>query len=162
MKTMLFISAVLLFLCVSSFGMAFDNHRHGFIIGGLGGIAVNFFWDTDGSVVFIPFLHTDFRIGWGFKGDKVMLYYWNPTNLFDFIIGPGVSYYFKPNSPSHYINAGIVGYMQGFFEAGFGVMGGIGYEYARHWSVECGVMWGVTDFDYNRLTISLSIIGIAY
>ena len=41
MRRILFISAVILFICVSSFGMAFDNHRRGFIIGGIGGVALN-------------------------------------------------------------------------------------------------------------------------
>ena len=40
MKRVLFISALVLFICVSSLSMAFDNHRRGFIIGGLGGIAL--------------------------------------------------------------------------------------------------------------------------
>jgi len=90
MRRILFISALLLFLCVSSFGMAFDNHRQGFIIGGLGGIAVTT-WNefelrgeddvkVNNGTNFA--IHADFRIGGGFKGDKVMLYWWTVVNLF--------------------------------------------------------------------------------
>ncbi len=185
MRRILFISMLLLFFYVSSFGMAFDNHRRGFIIGGLGGIAVNTLKDVredvkggDGTNIA---LHIDFRIGGGFKGDKFMLYFWYVMNwlypLFmvrgvgdtDFVItgieGLGVSYYFKPTSPSLYINAGIGLPLWDGLALGAGAMGGIGYEFTRHWSVECSVMWGNSisfDANYNNLAISLSIIGIAY
>ena len=90
MRKILFISMLLLFLIVSSFGMAFDNHRRGFIIGGLGGIAVNTSKDVREDGVISPdkingtniALHGDLRIGRGFKGDKFMLYFWGVGNLF--------------------------------------------------------------------------------
>ncbi len=194
MRRILFISALHLFLCVSSFGMAFDNHREGFIIGGCSGIAV-VTWKDDG--VYETYetvygtniaLHIDFRIGGGFKGDKFMLYFWGIGNWFrienyedpadpddpkDYskingIGGLGVSYYFKPTSPSLYINAGIGIAMWYIFQPGVGAMGGIGYEFTRHLSVEFGVMWcnDMVDFwgpsNVASLAISLSIIGIAY
>ncbi len=201
MRRILFISALLLSICVSSFGMAFDNevfnnHRQGFIIGGLGGIAV-VTWKDDGVWIngykFDAYgtniaLHIDFRVGGGFKGDKFMLYLWSVGNWFsienyydpddpddpedNFIIngigGLGVSYYFKPTSPSLYINAGIGIARWDGLQPGVGAMGGIGYEFTRHWSVECGVMWcndmvvflGPSNVD--SLADSLSIIGIAY
>ncbi len=192
MRRILFISMLLLFLCVSSFGIAeiaFDNHRQGFIIGGLGGIAVNTWVEyeyyepdyvkvADGTNIA---LHIDLRIGGGFKGDKFLLYNWFVMNLFgganyvdkllnryltfNFIWGPGVSYYFKPTSPSLYISAGIGFGTWGFWTTGAGATVGIGYEFIRHWSVECGVMYGYTGINYTRvdyLAISLSIIGIAY
>ena len=137
-------------------------------------------------------LHIDFRIGGGFKGDKFMLYFWSVCNWFSIenyydpedpdnpedqliingIWGLGVSYYFKPTSPSLYINAGIgFSKWEGTLILGVGVMGGIGYEFTRHWSVEFGVMWcnDIQDFAIqfessyvDSLAISLSIIGIAY
>ena len=191
MRRILFISMLLLFLCVSSFGMAFDNHRQGFIIGGLGGIAV-VTWKDDGIYETAYgtniALHFDLRVGGGFKGDKFMLYFWNVCNWFSIenyydpddpdnpedqliinvIGGLGVSYYFKPTSPSLYINAGIGIAMWSAIQPGVGAMGGIGYEFTRHWSVECGVMWGKTmnptyvKDNGNSLAITLSIIGIAY
>ena len=198
MRRILFISALLLFLCVSSFGMAFDNHRQGFIVGGLGGIAVVTWKDegvwvngyelvADGTNIA---LHIDFRVGGGFKGDKFMLYFWSVCNWFSIenyydpddpdnpedqlrifgIGGLGVSYYFKPTSPSLYINAGIGIAMWNIFQAGVGAMGGIGYEFIRHFSVECGVMWcndmqywyAISSSNVDSLAISLSIIGIYY
>jgi hypothetical protein len=173
--------------------MAFDRQRRGFILGGLGGVALNI-WnqsidDVKGDNETDFAVHTDFRIGGGFKGDKVMLYYWNVVNWFgmenvfgDNIIiangvsGIGTSYYFKPTAPSLYINGGIGlsvwdAPLEEYGEAwyGFGAMGGLGYEFVRHWSIECGMMWGnpsITEsgskFQTNALAISLSIIGIAY
>ncbi len=195
MRKILFISAMILFLCVSSFGMAFDNHRQGFIIGGLGGIALNtwtVFEPAEPDDVKVDHganitLHFDLRIGGGFKGDKFMLYDWFVVDLvvgekYDYVgnngygelysyltiiifEGPGVSYYFKPTSPSLYIKSGIGIGMWDFISLGVGAMGGIGYEFTRHWSVECGVMGCFPmslGFRINFLTISLSIIGIAY
>ena len=195
MKSRTLIFTLLLFLCVSSFGIAeiaYDNHRQGFIIGGLGGIAANAWKELRNDVTYADgtniALHIDLRIGGGFKGDKFMLYYWDVMNWLtpifiagdttDFTIsgitGIGVSYYFKPTSPSLYINAGTgismwYRYIDGII-FGPGFMGGIGYEFARHWSVECGVMWGhpiwgypfEAEYKINSLSISLSIIGIAY
>jgi hypothetical protein len=186
---------VILILCLStsSIALAFDNQRRGFIIGGLGGVAMNF-WnqsvndvksDTETDLA----LHTDFRIGGGFKGNKLMLYYWNLVNWFGIenvlgdkvtiisgVTGAGLSYYFKPTAPSFYIDGGLgVSVWNAPFESeseawyGLGLAGGLGYEFARHWSVEAGVMWGNpstteagTEFQTNAFALSLSIIGIAY
>ena len=189
MRRILFISTMIFYICVSSFGMAeiaYDNHRQGFIIGGIGGVAVNTYKDRAGSKdedgANIA-LHTDLRIGGGFKGDKFMLYYWEVTNLFlpipiagdntfftiSGITGAGVSYYLKPTSPSLYINAGAgISVWYRYYEGlifGLGFMGGIGYEFTQHWSVECGVMWGNPRYEEDKIksfAISLSIIGIAY
>jgi hypothetical protein len=168
--------------------MAFDNHRRGFIIGGLGGIAVNTWNEFDGDDTGVLIaegsniaLHIDFRIGGGFKGDKFMFYFWEAMNwhtpisiagdsyytylTISGVTGIGASYYFKPTSPSVYINAGIGMSMRNIIATW--VIGGIGYEFTRHWSVECDVMWGngtqFINLNYvHFLPISLSIIGIAY
>jgi hypothetical protein len=122
MQKVIFISLLLLFLCVSSIGLAFDNQRRGFIIGGLGGVALNIWNETSYIDTYIDIksdieygftLHTDFRIGGGFKNNKIMLYFWSVINWFSMeklygekginisgIYGIGMSYYFKPSSPS--------------------------------------------------------------
>ena len=194
MRRIIFISTLLLFICVSSFGMAFNNHRRGFIIGGLGGVGIDNWSMVDEDGVKIDsgndiVIHIDLRIGVGFKGDRFILYYWGLGNTFlpdgssgpttSAITGVGVSYYFKPIAPSFYVNAGfgahmfirrlygdywLFGYTEEMYK-GLGIMGGIGYEFARHWSVECGVMWGNPSYEeakINSFAISLSIIGIAY
>ena len=63
---------------------------------------------------------------------------------------------------------------------GYGVMGGVGYEFATHWSIEFGIIWsylfhngqdygykdtesgGYLALDGNTTAITLSILGIAY
>ena len=191
MRRIMFISALLIFLCVSSFGMAFDNHRRGFIIGGLGGVALNTWNELEYDIKVNNGtnigLHADFRIGGGFKGDKLMLFFWSVGNWFKrevdgekvdslrLTVGVGMSYYFKPTSPSLYINAGIGSSngrsitegvnMGGNTEEGIGFMVGIGYEFAPHWSTEVGIMYSnptYNQYETNVFAITLSIIGIAY
>ncbi len=193
MKKYILIVVLILFLCVLNFGMAFDNQRRGFIIGGLGGVSLNIWnqtvngYESDNETDFA--LHTDFRIGGGFKGEKLMLYYWNIVNWFGMenvygekvlitsgITGAGVSYYFKPASPSVYVNGGLgISVWNAPFEVyseacwGFGFMGGVGYEFAPHWSVECCIMLGNPSYtelgveaQTNAFALTLSFIGIAY
>jgi hypothetical protein len=199
MRRILFISALLLFLYVSSFGMAFNNHRRGFIIGGGGGIGLTI-WngledDVEVNIGTDFALHADFRIGIGFKGDKLILYpRFLLTSLLSenanedigsnlmFFLGIGMSYYFRPILPSLYINAGIgmstgreivepCGWLclwPNELESGTGFMGGIGYEFAPHWSTEVGIMYSnpkhfnSISSESNIYAITLSIIGIAY
>ena len=187
-KVTLYLSALLLFLCVSSSGMAFDNYRRGFIIGGLGGVGLIIWNELEDNVEvnkgtdFV--LHTDFRIGSGFKSGKLMLYFWGVGNWFLYEredgdknidvgrnIGVGMSYYFRPTSPSLYICAGIGRSSVGahiFINTGMGFVGGIGYEFAPHWSAEIDVMYSnpkrANDSTQgtNICAITLSLIGIAY
>ena len=191
MKKLILVSLTL--LCVSNLGFAFDNKRSGFIIGGLGGVGVviwnqsvnGFESDTETDIA----VHVDFRIGGGFAGDRVMLYYWGAVNAFtmenvlgDEVVigcgfnGLGLSYYFKPTSPSFYVNTGLgVSLWNALSEPeagywwGFGLMAGIGYEFSTHWSTEFGIMWGNPSTEElgiklqtNAFALTLSIIGIAY
>jgi hypothetical protein len=185
-KVIFFISTSLLFLCVLSPGIAFDNHRKGFIIGGLGGVGLTNWEELNNGVKVDAgsdlLVHIDFRGGAGF-GDRVMLYSWLAMNLaehFSAFVGYAMSIYFNDTSPSPYISFGIgeaIGWRGGLLsnETGFGFMAGIGYEFAPHWSTEINIMSGKSSADQfclfcfdpiileaNFFTISLSIIGIAY
>ena len=86
-KAILYLSALLLFLCVTDFGLAFDNQRRGFILGGIGGMGLVTWTEFRDDVEYNNgtdiAVHTGFRIGGGFKGDKVMLYYWYDLNFFN-------------------------------------------------------------------------------
>ncbi len=185
-KVILFISVSFFSLCVLSPGMAFDNHRKGFIIGGLDGAGLTIWEELDDGVKVDDgsdlLVHTDFRIGVGLE-DRVILYFWLALNWaehYSGFAGYAMSIYFNDTSPSAYISFGLgpVDGWRGSFlgeESGFGVMGGIGYEFARHWSVEVNIMAGKSSVDpfcffcfdpiilgANFFTITLSIIGIAY
>jgi hypothetical protein len=177
--------------------LAFDNHRQGFIIGGGIGLSGNRYNQKDiykmpeyelssSEATFDFATRTDIRIGGGLKGDKLMLYFWNSINwirqnpslgesvgIFDSLSGLGISYYFKPTSPSLYLNAGIgvnhwlIPTKSAELFYGHGFVAGLGYEFTRHISIEFNVKWGKsstddkTDHIYNTAW-SLSIIGIAY
>ncbi|HUV06692.1 MAG TPA: hypothetical protein VMX75_03115 [Spirochaetia bacterium] len=190
--------ALVFLLCVLNMAMAFDNKRSGFIIGGLGGVAlVNWNQSIDGiqSESMNDFaVHLDLRLGGGFQGDKFMLYYWQMMNFLSMTNwlgidvamissngGAGLTYYFLPTSPSFYVNAGVGASIWAAasddpsdYWYGLGLMGGVGYEFSRHWSMELGIMWGnpsieAIDFSFNShklqtnaLAVSLSLIGIAY
>jgi hypothetical protein len=87
------------------------------------------------------------------------VYYEHKVYKLRTILGVGTSYYFRSASPSLYINVGT-----GFFPA---YMGGIGYEFAPHWSFEVGITHEpergyMFSHDMDVFAISLSIIGIAY
>jgi hypothetical protein len=190
---MLFILALLIFLMISSLVMAssqFDDQRNGPMIGGLGGVSMNVLDEENGYSGTDFGLHTDFRFGWAFDNDRFMLIVvWNAMNWFvvrsaeteEFILsgitGVGFSYYFKSTSPSLYVNAGIglatvrsldisptseTGLRK---DNGLGLMGGVGYEFRPHWSVELFTMYGFPgsgNYSVSSFAVSLSIIGIAY
>ena len=193
MRRMFFIFAVLIFLMISSLVMAsdnFDSQRNGPMIGGLGGVSMNVPDEESGYSGTKFGLHTDFRFGFAFDNDKVMLIIiWNATNWFvaenvetrEFILssitGVGFSYYFKTTSPTLYINAGIGASTWRAFDisptsetglrkhSGLGLMGGLGYEFRPHWGVELGIMYGFPgsgNYSVKSFEVSLSIIGIAY
>jgi hypothetical protein len=195
MRKISFAFIFLFVFSISSASEAFDNQRDGFILGGIGGVSVNLLYgsengNTNNSETLFA-VHTDLRIGGGSASNKSLLYFWNKMNwsllkvegdediyvyderkekiLFPSgIAGIGSSYYFRPSSPSLYLNGGVGISLP--LLLGFGLMGGVGYEFARHWSFECGIMWSrlfslkLFDIDLaaNTFTINVSIIGIAY
>jgi len=106
-------------------------------------------------------LVTDFRLGGGVT-DQFLLYYENRVAWFgaedaagtDLFIAHGIgllgaSYYFRPSSPSLYVlgSVGTSAWMTMIeseydMAAGFGVSGGVGYEFKRGWAVEATANWG--------------------
>ena len=146
-------------------------------------------------------LHTDFRLGGVSHGNRAMYFWWNAFNLFfadnympsvygnkalviSGVSGFGFAFYLNPTSPSLYFNVGAGPAMWHTPDKdvqmpwiGVGAMGGIGYEFARHWSIELGisvshVFHNAEDYGYvspmvsalecTPIPISLSIIGLAY
>ena len=173
--------------------LPFDEKREGFIIGGGLGPALTSWSQTIGSITSNPQndfnINTDFRIGGGFKGEQSMFYYWNRISWLSMvnvygdkviitsgITGLGLSYYFKPFTPSFYL-LGCLGlsFWGTPFEPnsktwlGVGLIGGVGYEFIKHLSVEVTTMWGNpsiselgTRITTDALTVAVTVIGIAY
>lgn len=88
----------------------------------------------------------------------------------------GMSYYFKTEVPSFYVLGSIgVSTWSAPFESdsdtwvGFGISGGAGYEFAKHWSVEGTLNWGNpttdilgTDVTTKAFSVLFTISGLAY
>ena len=102
----------------------------------------------------------DFRIGHGFN-ERFILHYtgrWSCLSIenavgeeviiTNWVGGPGFSYYFRDEAPSLFVH-GHVGIANWFNAAeyapdtdGYGISGGVGWEFKRHWSLEATVSWG--------------------
>ncbi len=106
---------------------------------------------------------TDFKIGHGFT-NQVQVYWMSKVSWFGFedetvvngVGGLGITYFSQPMAPSTYIFGGL-GFSTwstpweefGVYEPekqstgfGFGLAGGVGQEFSRHWSFECNLAWG--------------------
>lgn len=186
---------VTLALCASVVpSAAFDGQRKGFVLGGgLGGGAAHLkqtFSDgqdaLEGERDAYGSLVTDFRIGGAFN-NQWMLYYDNQIWWFNtenalgnsetFIFGiglVGLSYYFKTESPSLYAVATIgiaqFGTSDNYSDSNsFGISGGLGYEFARHWSIEAVAGYGAPEETSSGVTLetegvvwAIRFIGMAY
>jgi len=182
--------AALVMIVSATSAFAFDGTRKGFILGfGLGGgyvsqDVIKYYAvprvETDTGAGFA----TDFRIGGGFT-EQFLLYYenrvsWtfvetvdidmvNPNTFSLFGVGLlGASYYFQTEAPAWYV-LGSVGTANRWIEEqntnGFGLSGGAGYEFTKHWAVEATVNWGQTekdDFTLDAYSILVTISGLAY
>jgi len=161
--------AVVLFLGADA-ASAFDGDRKGFILGfGVGPSLTSIKQTVSGTGLFDGTsdrenkfgLGTSFRIGGAFN-EQWMLYYANNVAWFGIenVLGDdvtiassvglvGVSYYLQPTKPSAYI-LGVIGVStwDAIFEegssasTGFGIGGGMGWEFSPHWSFEALVEWG--------------------
>ncbi len=148
---------------------AFDGRRKGFILGAGLGTGVTSYTQTieayrqsltsDRESKFG--VQTDFRIGYAPNG-FLQIYYVSKVSWFSLdnalgssvtiahgIGGLGVTYYLQPVAPSFFFT-GVIGLSTWAapFESnsdtwtGFGIGGGFGYEFARHWSIEVCATYG--------------------
>jgi hypothetical protein len=192
--SILLTASFLLIGLVATTADAFDGNRKGFVLGGglgggsagikqeLTGFGVSLESDRETQGAFV----SDFRIGGGFN-EHWMLYYdnqvwWISTEdalgsneTFTFGIGlVGVSYYFTADAPSWYL-LGTVGVAswgttdEFASSAGFGLSGGVGFEFASHWSVEGVVGWGKpeetdggVELTTDAIVFSIRVHGLAY
>lgn len=165
------IALIAAFVLLSTFSevQAFDGKRKGFILGFGLGPGITSFTQTlaVGSESITSDrendfgVQTDFRIGAGL--DEQLQVYWTTKvswfsmdNVFGKSVtisngvgGAGVTYYFSPLCPSWYVTGGLgVSSWTAPFENnsdawyGFGLSGGAGYEFSRHWSVDVSFTYG--------------------
>ena len=189
-------AAVLVMLVLGAVAMAFDGKRQGFVIGGGVGAGIVSYYQTieyGGSIDTSDrendfAFRTDFKIGYGFN-DQSLLYWSSRVSWFQMVnalgdtvivtngvAGIGFSYYFDAGRRGPYLTA-----TAGFstwslpFEPdasswlGFGIAAGVGYEFARGWSLELVGNWsnpsdselGLTATTYAT-GLSLALCGLAY
>jgi hypothetical protein len=169
---------------------AFNGQRKGFILGGGLGFGMTSYTQTlkQGSISITSerenkgAFNTNFQIGYA-PSDQVAIYYvskvawFSMTNAYDDEVtiasgagGLGLSYYQKPVAPSLIFTGGIAVSSWALpFEddapdpwQGFGIYGGIGYEFARHVSAELDLVYGKPDTKEDGVTASANVISVMF
>ena len=153
---------------IAASASALDNNRRGFVIGaGLGWGSAKQTLETSGGGINLSAnatsggLATDFRVGAGLN-ERWLLYYTNQQVFFraadtDFaqgITGAGATYFFQPQSPSLLIDfalgAGVLWNADANeSDSGFGVLLGLGYEFARHFQIKAD--WYYTELGKDTI-----------
>jgi len=190
------ILAFCVFLCACSGANAFDGKRKGFVLGGGLGLGLDSFTQTV-DIPMMPkqtsdrenkfAFATDFKIGGGLN-EQWMLYYhsWSAwfsiTNVLNESVtilnqvgGLGARYYIAAESPFFVTGSIGLSLWDAAFEEnsdgwlGFGILGGVGYEFLRHWTVEANLGWGNPSktesgikAESNALAFLFTVNGLAY
>ena len=169
------IIACILF-CFVTDALAWDGQRKGFILGfGLGPGLTSFTQTVEYKGMRETSdrenefgLQTDFKIGYA-PNNFLQIYWMSKVSWFiaHGVAGLGISYYFKPESPSPYLTGGL-GYSSWTtpFEVGAeawygpGLSVGVGYEFFRHWSAEVNLSWGKPEEKF--FGISLNVLSVRF
>ena len=180
MRKFYVIMCVVVFILASANVFAFDGKRKGFIIGG--GIGGGFLSNktsfgsssnTESEGVFL----TKLKIGYA-PSNTLEIYYitkaswWgeNDMTLYVQLSAVGITKYLDNTSETGlFVSAGI-----GFAEfdapfgdvdasTGFGLIGGVGYEFSRHWSIEADLLYSKVeesgvDFDSIGVRVSVNVL----
>jgi len=176
---------------------AFDGKREGFVLGGgIGGGGVTFeelvyFRNHQVNPKHVhtePVIATYLSIGWGIN-EKFVLIFSNHTVWFEKdighykkeeehystgVTGAGFTYYLDAEARSLFVTGALgLSHWENHSisidtATGFGVFGGVGCEFARHWAFELSVMWGKPcsshgwELCYDPLSVTAAITGLAY
>ncbi len=196
-KLALSIMVIGIIFVVSIPSQAFDGQRKGFLLGfgiGPGYTSFDLTYDSAGTTIYETSeskvgMFTNFKIGFA-PSNKLMVYWTSNVSWFGLsdsttndesktfaagVGGLGISYYFQPEAPSLYITlGGGLGTWSQPFEGtdpwvGYGITGGLGYEFSRNWSLELNFIYGnATDeagefeFESQPIAIGLTINAIGY
>ncbi len=175
------IMCVVVFILASTNVFAFDGKRKGFIIGGgIGGgflsnkTSFGSFSDTESQGVFL----TKLKIG--YAPSNTLEIYWiansswwreNDMTLFLGVSAIAVTKYLDNTSETGLFVTGGIGFsefdapFEGDVDAstGFGLIGGVGYEFSRHWSIEADLLYSKVeesgvDFDSFGVRVSVNVL----
>jgi len=165
-------------LCSSSI-YAFDGERKGFILGiGLGvGYLSNttspgYSYDTDSETDSRMVTQTYFKIGYAPSNTLEIFYssrisWWSERNIFWLGLGAvAFTLYFDNISETGWFVSGGIGHSNmseldfsstPVSRSGFGLFGGAGYEFSKHWTVEVDLQY-LTVADDRRDTDSFGVL----
>jgi len=133
---------------------AFDGQRKGFILGGgAGGGSLS--WSEPLLDFSKGFFATDFIIGYA-PSNSLEIYYTNNVNWFTYggesyllgVSGVGLTKYLNREGKGFCILGGVgvsvLSLYSGYYtssDTGFGALAGVGYDFAKHWRIQAGVMY---------------------
>lgn len=170
------IVAIVMCTClgIASEGVGWDGQRKGFIVGFGAGPGLTSSTMEDERNALGPSardntwgLQTDFVIGYA-PTSRLQVYYSNKVSWFKISVvdvtaisgltGVGASYFLNSQVPSPFLSGGLgVAVWDDPFDEwfdrslGFGLWGGVGYEFARHCSAELDLVWGNPTHDYPTI-----------
>ncbi len=187
MKRTAAVTMLMAMIFVSS-SAGFDNHRQGFVLGGGIGFAPFAKWSVEDSFLGHTVFGADetragvginILIGYAWDEKNMIVYegnaagYWSEYR--DESIGQGFGgaawyHYYGPKGKSGFTTAGLGLYSfdpedRDANDAGFGVLLGGGYEFARHWQVGGYLSFGSSSYyglDYRHSHFSVLVSGVAF
>ncbi len=165
-------------LCSTSI-YAFDGERKGFILGGGLGVSYlsnttswDFSYDTGSRTESRTVFQTYFKIGYAPSNTLEIFYssrisWWSDHSLFWLGLGAvAFTLYFDNISETGWFVSGGIGHsnMSEFSfsstaasRSGFGLFGGVGYEFSSHWTVEVDLQYSAVTDD-RRDTDSFGVL----
>jgi hypothetical protein len=188
MRLRVAVLAFVLVMVTVSAAAAFNGQRKGFILGGGFGFGSTSYTQTlkmNGESMTSDrenkgAFNSDFRIGYA-PSDQLAIYYGSKVAWFGFTnaydddvtVSSGVSslsfsYYLNTTAPSAYFNGGIglSSWALPFEDDapdpwnGFGLLGGVGYEFSRHLSAEFNLVYGNPGTNESGLKIHADVISV--
>jgi len=184
MRLLRYTLCAVIVLAVASPSMAFNGKRKGFVLGGGLGVAPVARIESEGIDESRVGFASNFLIGYGWDEQNLLVFEGNGTTFkpdtdldvtfSQGFAGPTWYHYFKPVAPTFFTVAGV-GFYSFWYDiedgeedsndSGLGLMGGVGYEFARHWQVSFVVNGGKTDGpinDVTHLNVEVLIGGVAF
>jgi opacity protein-like surface antigen len=161
---------VIVFTVLSSQLLAFNGLRKGFILGGGVGPGYLTYEGTDKFC-----LATNFKIGYA-PSNSFEIYYLNTVSWFgvysdsfiDGITGLGLTKYLKSEGRGIFVFGGVgLAVIQELTgpedDTGFGLIGGVGYDISKHWSIQGDILY--TTFDagaWQSVGVRVSVNFLAF
>jgi hypothetical protein len=170
MKLKAYAIFLIVFMVLSSQLVAFDGLRKGFILGG--GVGPGYLFN-EGTDRFC--LATNFKIGYA-PSNSFEIYYLNTVSWFgagsstfiNGITGLGLTKYLKPEGRGFFVFGGVGlavlrEFTGGEDDTGFGLIGGIGYDIAKHWSIQGDIIYtNYADEGWHSLGVRVSVNFLAF